>query len=272
MYKLIALDMDGTLLNENKEISAQNRKAILDARKLGVKIVLASGRPLKGVLKYVKELELDNGEEYTAVFNGSLVQNNATGEIISKTTLSLDDYKNLYNSSQKLGVHIHALTDHDVITPKKNEYTDIEASINGIRQREIDIDEIDQNTTIVKVMMVDSPENIDRIINELPSELHEQYTILRSAPIFLEFLHKSVNKSTGIQKIADRLNIKREEIICVGDAGNDLHMINYAGLGVAMGNAFDEVKEAADFITLTNDENGVAHVIQKFILDVEKTA
>ncbi|WBW95149.1 sugar-phosphatase [Oceanirhabdus sp. W0125-5] len=272
MYKLIALDMDGTLLNENKEISIQNKEAIFAARKLGVKVVLASGRPLKGVLKYVKELQLDNGEEYTAVFNGSLVQNNATGEIISKTTLTLDDYKSLYEVSKDLGVHIHALTDHDVITPIKNEYTDIEANINGISQREIPIDQIKPSTTIVKVMMVDAPENIDRIIKELPCELHEKYTIVRSAPIFLEFLHKSVNKSTGIEKIAEKLNIKRDEIICVGDAGNDLHMINYAGLGVAMGNAFDEVKEAADFITLSNDENGVAHVIEKFILDVEKTA
>ena len=84
--------------------------------------------------------------------------------------------------------------------------------------------------------------------------------------LFLEFLDKTVNKGTGVKLLAEKLNIRQDEIICIGDAENDIHMIEFAGLGVAMGNAFDNVKRAADFITKTNEEDGVAHVIDKFIL------
>jgi hypothetical protein len=101
----------------------------------------------------------------------------------------------------------------------------------------------------------------------LPKELYEKYTIVRSAPYFLEFLNKKSNKGEAVKALANHLGIKQEEVMCIGDAPNDLHMIAYAGLGVAMENAFDEVKEVANFITSSNDESGVAKAIEKFVLE-----
>lgn len=270
MYKLIALDMDGTLLNEEKQISPANYEAIQQARENGVKVVLASGRPLVGFKRYLEELNLISENEYAVAFNGALVQSSEGNEIISKTTLTVEDYKYLYELSKELKVNIHALTESMVISPKDNKYTRLEAEMNHISSEIIAVEDVAENTTIVKVMFIDEPELIEEIMEKIPEEVRNTYTIVRSAPFFLEFLHKSVNKGAGVAALAEKLNIKQEEVICIGDAGNDIHMIKYAGLGVAMGNAFPEVKKAANFITKTNEQDGVAHIINKFILGGEE--
>ena len=270
MYKLIAIDMDGTLLSNEKPISPANYEAIQQARENGVKVVLASGRPLVGFKKYLKELNLVSENDYAVAFNGALVQSSQGGEIISKTTLTLQDYKYLYKLSKELKVNIHALTETSVISPKDTIYTRHEAEMNDITNEIIAVEDVEEDTTIVKVMFIDKPELIEEIMQKIPEEVSSKYTVVRSAPFFLEFLHKSVNKGAGVAALAKKLNIKQEEVICIGDAGNDIHMIKYAGLGVAMGNAFPEVKKIANFITKTNEEDGVAFIINKFILNGEE--
>ncbi len=271
MYKLVALDMDGTLLNKNKTISKENFEAIENVRKKGVQVVLATGRPIKGIEKYLKELNLLTGNDYAVAFNGAVVQNTKTGEVLSKNLMSIDDLKYLYSLSKDLGVNIHALTLNTCITPKHSKYSQLESDMNGIPLDIVDFDSIDPNTTIVKIMFIDDESLLDTVIKKLPAEIYNQYTVVKSAPFFLEFINKKVNKGFGVEVLAKNLGIKKEEIICMGDAGNDIHMVEYAGLGVAMGNAFPELKEVANYVTKTNEENGVAHVINKFILNTEKT-
>lgn len=270
MYKLIAIDMDGTLLNSEKKISPANFNAIQQAKKNGVKVVLASGRPLVGFKRYLQELDLISDDNYAVAFNGALVQTSEGSEIISKTTLTLEDYKYIYNLSKKLKVNIHALTESSVISPKDTRFTRHEAEMNHIPNDIIPVDDVPVGTTIVKVMFVDEPEIIDDIIEKIPEEIRSKYTVVRSAPFYLEFLHKSVNKGVGVAALAEKLNIKQEEVICIGDEGNDIHMIKYAGLGVAMGNASPQVKKVANFITKTNEQDGVAFIINKFILQPQE--
>jgi Cof subfamily protein (haloacid dehalogenase superfamily) len=258
--------MDGTLLNEKKEISNRCKKAIFKLKQEGKKLVLATGRPLNGVMQYIEKLDLFDENDYVIAFNGALVQSTKTKQVIYNKPLSLDAYKELYILSNQLGVHIHALTENCVLTPKNNSYTQIESNMNHIPIIEGAVEEIDASTTIVKVMFIDDPDKLDIIVPKIPDWVQEKYSILRSAPYFLEFLDKSVNKGAGVSAVAKQLGYKREEVICVGDAGNDLAMIRYAGLGVAMGNAFDEVKLEADYITHTNEEDGVACVIEEFML------
>lgn len=266
MYQLIAVDMDGTLLNHKKEISKANIEAIQAAKAKGKKVVIATGRPLVGIKRYLSQLEMVTDEDYVIAFNGALVQTAETGRIISKKTLNWDDYQLLYALSLELGVHIHALSEHHVMTPVANPYTDVEAEINLIETEIIPVQEVSKECTIVKVMFVDDSDKLDLAMTKLPDWVKERYTIVRSADIFLEFLDNTVNKGTGVAAIAKEMGITSKEVICVGDAGNDLDMILYAGLGVAMENAFDYVKDAADFITLSNDCDGVAHVIERFML------
>ena len=266
MYKLIVVDMDGTLLDENKNISHRCQEDIKKLKEKGKKIVLATGRPLDGVLRYVELLDLFDEDDYIVTYNGALVQSTKKGHVLLNKPLSLDSYKELYDVSKQLGVNIHALTDSSVLTPKNNQYTGVESSINQIPTIEGPIEELDDSINIIKVMFIDDPKKLDAILEHIPGWVKEKYTIVRSAAIFLEFLDKSVNKGVGVSVIADRLGIKPEEVICVGDEGNDLAMIQYAGLGVAMGNATKEIKAAADYITFTNEEDGVAEVIERFML------
>lgn len=266
MYKLIAIDMDGTLLSKDRTISKANYDAIQNAKSKGVKVVLATGRPIKGILEYLKQLKLLSKDEYAVTYNGALVQNTDHSEIIAKKPLSMADNLYLYNLSKKLQVNIHSLTLDCCITPKKNKYSELEAELNSIPLKEVNFKALDYNTTIVKTMFIDDEKILDRVIKNLPEEVYEKFTVVRSAPYFLEFLDKSSNKGVGVHLLAENLGIKREEVICIGDAGNDIHMVEYAGLGVAMENAFDELKNVADYITTSNEEDGVAHVINKFIL------
>lgn len=270
MYKLVALDMDGTLLNEDKKISKENFKAIQKAKKNGVKVVLATGRPIKGINRYLEELNLLTEDDYAVAFNGAVVQNTKTGEVIAENLLALDDLEYLYNLSKKLSVNIHALTPTSCITPKVNEYSELESNMNNIPLEIVDFNKVDNSTTIVKIMFIDKEAILSKAIEKLPKEVYEKYTVVRSAPFFLEFINRKVNKGFGVELLAKNLGIKQEEVICMGDAGNDIHMIQYAGLGVAMGNAFPELKQIANYITKTNNENGVAHVINKFVLKNEK--
>lgn len=266
MYKLIAIDMDGTLLKEDKTVSDITKKAIERARKKGVKVVLASGRPIEGITKYLQELNLVDKEDYVLSFNGCLIQNTETREVISKNILKGSDLNYLYSISKELGVNIHAFSKLGCITPKISRYTEVEGAINGIPIHIVDFNKITPKEDIYKVMMIDEPEVLDEAVKKFPGEVYDRYTVVKSTPYFLEFLNKNSNKGEGVKSLTKYLGIKQQEVICVGDAGNDLHMIKFAGLGVAMGNAFEEIKEAADYITSTNEDDGVAQVIEKFIL------
>lgn len=266
MYKLVAIDMDGTLLKDDKSISDENFTAIQKAKACGVKIVLATGRPLNGIKKYLDILNLLDEEDYAIAFGGAVVQKTKSGQFISSSSLNSDSWKELFQLSQKLDVNIHALTDQACITPKDNKYSNVEASTNNIPLI-IDNPLQDENFSPIKIMFIDEPEILTEVIKNLPAELYEKYTIVQSAPFYLEFLNLDANKGLGVGKLAEKLNIKQSEVICIGDAGNDLHMVEYAGLGVAMENAFPELKEIADYVTLSNEDHGVAHVINKFILD-----
>lgn len=267
MYKLIALDMDGTLLNEEKIVTERTKKAIKAARDKGVTVVLATGRPIDGVTRYLEELDMYTDNDYVLSYNGGLVLKTKNKEVVCKLGLIGEDVKYLYELSKRLGVNIHAFSEKNgLVTPKNSKYTEVEASINNITVNEINFDNIENDESFIKIMMIDEPEILQKAIDNLPEEVYEKYTVVRSAPFFLEFLNKEVNKGVGVEMLAKHLGVKREEVITMGDAGNDLHMIEYAGMGIAMGNAFDEVKEAANYITDSNNEDGVAKAIEKFVL------
>ncbi len=128
------------------------------------------------------------------------------------------------------------------------------------------VDEISEDESIIKIMLIDEPDVLDKAIAKLPKEVGEKYNLAKSTPYFFEIINKESNKGLGLKALADYLNVDKDEIIAVGDAGNDLDMIEFAGLGVAMENGHSNVKEAANYITKSNNEDGVAEVVKKFIL------
>lgn len=268
MYKLITIDIDGTLINDQYEISEKTIEVINEAKQQGIHIVLCSGRPIGGMKNYIETLGLNRVGDYAIAYNGALVQDTHTTESVIEFSLTLDHLQQLYDLSISLNSPMHYFTGKGVYTPNKDisQYTVYEAFINNIPLHYQEINEVATDIALSKIMFIDHPENLKETIQQIPEELHEQYTIVQSAPHFLEFVHPTTSKGFAVQKLAEKLGIKQEEIMSIGDNGNDISMIEYAGCGVAMGNAVPDVKAVADFETLTNNENGVAHAIETLIL------
>ncbi|WP_380182563.1 sugar-phosphatase [Kalamiella sp. sgz302252] len=266
--KLIAIDIDGTLLNPQHEVTPAVKQAIAAARDKGVAIVLASGRPFIGVERYLMQLDLQREGQYCITNNGALVQKAESGDCVAEVTLNFDDYLYVEKLARELGVHFQALTKSLLFTPNKDisEYTVHEASLTGMPLRYRAVEEMDKSATFPKVMMIDQPEKLDEAITRIPQEAYDRYTIMKSSPFFLEVLNKKVDKGAGVKALAERLGLSRDEVMAIGDQENDLAMLEFAGTGVAMGNGIDKVKEIAQFVTKTNMEDGVAHAIEKFAL------
>lgn len=267
MYKLLAIDIDGTLLNDQKEITKEVNEAIQVARMMDVKVILCTGRPIIGIHPFIEALRLNEREEYVVTFNGALVQNTITNEVVSQTSLTYQDLKIIYDLSLNVSSHMHFFDSDKLYTPNKDihRYTVYEAASNNIPVHYVDIDQVSKDIMIPKIMFIEEPERLEKVITAIPDSFKERYAMVKSAPFFLEILHHSVSKGNAVRQVAERLGIRREEIICIGDGDNDLSMIQYAGCGVAMANATRRVKEAAQFITLSNNENGVAYALEKLV-------
>lgn len=295
MYKLIAIDIDGTLLKNDKTISALTIKAIKEARAKGIKIVLSTGRPIQGLEKYAKQLDIISNEDYGIACSGAFVQCLGTKEVVFESTLSFDDMQYLYNVAKQLKITLNILLQKEalILTPTLNITSQLEALLSDLDMRVIDFSTLNKDITINRAVYINEnidfkehligvvkrnhykltipeiPTGNDSLVLDMentPKELFNRFTVLRPSSNTLEILSKGVTKGTGIQLIAEKLGIDKDEVICIGDSGNDIDMIKFAGLGVAMGNATTQIKETADFVTLSNEEDGVAHVINKFIL------
>jgi hypothetical protein len=267
--KLIAIDMDGTLLLPDHTISPAVKAAIASARARGVSVVLCTGRPYAGVESYLRELHMDEPNDYCITYNGALVQKAQDGSTVAQTALNYDDYRYLEQLSREVGSHFHALDRHQLYTANRDisYYTVHESFIANIPLVFCEPENMDKNGEFLKVMMIDDPVVLDKAIARIPAEVHERYTLLKSSPYFLEILDKRVNKGTGVKALAEKLGIGREEIMTLGDQENDIAMLEYAGMGVAMDNAIDKVKEVSNFVTKSNLEDGVAYAIEKFVLN-----
>lgn len=268
MYKLLAVDMDGTLLNSNRTISGVNKEAIKKAVKKGVQVVITSGRGRKGVENYLNEIHLGGENHYLIANNGGTVYRTSDFKCIAYKGLKGRDLKKLYALSKKFGLYMIAYTHEDTIAAEENELTRFERGFVGNPVKIIDFNkDIKDDEDITKIIFSQTEEVLDKKMLEFPEEFYRKYNSVKTMPHILEIMDKDCNKGYGIKALADKLGIKKEEVICIGDQANDIEMVDYAGLGIAMGNAIDELKGIAQYVTSDNDDNGVAKAIEKFILD-----
>ena len=264
MIKLLTLDLDGTLLKDNKDLSKENIEAIKYAKQKGVTVVLATGRPIKGVIKYLRLLDLEDG--YVILYNGALVYDLKTKKIIYSAYVDGKTAKLIYNEATKLGLCYHAFrADEMLLVEKFNPYSYVEVKINVIPYKLFEMKNIKDDDKFIKCMMVDSFDNLNKAEEIMSDEIKNNYSMLRSSPIFLEFLNPLADKGQALVHLAKYLNIDIKDTMAIGDAGNDIPMIKNAGIGVAMKNAFERVFPYADYITDTNENDGVSKAIYKFI-------
>ena len=268
MIDLIAIDMDGTLLDSNHAISARVKTAIGAARAQGVRIVLATGRPFSGIEEYLEELGLGGEGDYCITFNGAVIQNAAGTEVIAETTLGYDDFIYAEKVARDLGVHFHVLYERSMMTPNADisSHTVRDAYISRTPLIYRSVEQVDPAWRFRKFMMVDEASVLDRAIANLPPELTQRYTVVKSAAAFPEILHPEAGKGRALETLAAHLGVPAERIMAIGDQENDLVMLQFAGVAVAMGNAIDAVKAVADHVTTSNNEDGVGVAIERYVL------
>ncbi len=267
-YKVLVLDIDGTLTNSQKIITPKTKQLLCEVQELGVKLVLASGRPTPGITPLANELELENHGGFILPFNGARIIDCQSKKTIFEQVLPMEMIPLLYRSSQEYNVPIVTYNDCSIITEKSDDqYVNIEARINKMPVRQVDnfIETI--NFHVTKCLMVGEGNYLSNVEKDMKARFGDRLNVYRSEPFFLEIMPQNIDKAYSLGKLSEYLGCTREEMIACGDGFNDLSMIRYAGLGVAMANAQPIVKESADFITLSNDEDGVAHVIEKFMLN-----
>lgn len=265
-YKMIVLDLDDTLLRDDHTISNRTKEALMKAQEYGVKVVLASGRPTFGMLPIADELRLAQYGSFILSFNGGKIINFKTKEEIFSSTLSLSAVKKLYELSQREGVGIHTYVGNEIITAVDNPYTTIESQLTKLPIKLVNNFVEGVKEEVVKALMLGAPDKLKVVEAKLQAELADEFSVMRSKPYFLEFTEKGVTKGTSLNHLIQKCGINREEVIAIGDSYNDQEMIEFAGLGVAMGNAPDDIKAVANHVTDTNMNDGVAKVVEEFVL------
>lgn len=266
-YKLLVLDLDGTLTNAKKEITENTRQTLIEAQEQGIKIVLASGRPTYGIAPLANQLKLQKYEGYILAYNGGEIIDWKTGELMYKNLLDPEVLPYLYECACKNHFAIVTYDGEYVLTEyPDDEYVLKEALLNVMKIKKVDNFLEAVKHPIAKCLIVGEPERLAVLEKEMYEVLKDRMGVFRSEPYFLELVPKGIDKAQSLSVLLSKIGMTREEMIAVGDGFNDLSMIKYAGLGVAMANAQPVVRENADFITLSNEEDGVAHVVRKFML------
>lgn len=265
--KILVLDIDGTLTNSQKEITPETKKGIIHIMERGHKVILASGRPTPGMKRYAEELMLEKYGGYLLSFNGGRIIDCKTGEIIYQRILPSNVVPGLYKFAVKHDIGIVTyMGDNIIVGTRMDEYIELESRINGMPCKMTDNFPHYREYDLNKCLMTAEP----AVAAEYEKMLQEMYgdvlSIYRSEPFFIEIMPKNVDKAASLDRMLETVGLTRENTICCGDGFNDMTMIKYAGVGVAMANAQEEVKKSADFITDSNDEDGIVTVIDRFIL------
>ncbi|MEF2919668.1 MAG: Cof-type HAD-IIB family hydrolase [Acutalibacteraceae bacterium] len=263
-YKIIATDLDGTLLNDNREISRENILSINNAIKQGIIVVPCTGRAVQGITKYE---ELKSLKMPAVAYNGGMVINLENMDIIYHCPLENFDAKFIIDKGIQLDTNICVWIDNKLYCNKINKYTLDYSKISGVQPIKFRSYKDIQSKVITKVLWYDTEDKISCYLNEMSKIVSKNVSCCTSKPWFLEFFNSATSKALALEKVAEIYNVSNNEIIAIGDELNDISMIEYAGLGIAMNNARSELKLIADYVTENdNNHNGFSQVINKFIL------
>lgn len=264
MIKLIAIDMDGTLLNSDLCILESTKIAIEKCTNLGIMTVISTGRPIQGVKRYLDELKLNTP---SITYNGAVIVDNINDEVLCEMKLERENAKTILEIGEKLGVTAVVWSNQKLYFNKVNENATKYRELAYIDAEVIKDSKIILDQGITKIIWIGDKEKIAEYKVVLKEELKDNVNYCTSNPKYLEFFNKKASKGKALEFLCEKYGIKPEQIMAIGDGENDLTMVKYAGTSVAMGNAIDILKNQVDFITETNNKDGVAMAINKFVLD-----
>lgn len=274
--KAIVLDIDGTLLTSEKKISEKTKQSLIHAQKKGVKVILASGRPTSGMLSLAKELLMDVYEGFLVSYNGAVAMDCLTHQPIFSKVIPDDSAKKILNHLKQFQLipmindetymYVNDVYNNQLQLPD-GPFNIIEYESRGGQFLLCEVKDLAEfvDFPLYKILIAGDPEYLQQNHLAIKEPFLDQVTAAFSAPFYLEFTMKGIDKAKALNEIAAQLSITQNEILSFGDGQNDRSIIEYAGTGIAMGNAVDELKEIADDVTLSNDEDGIAVALEKYL-------
>lgn len=267
MIELIAVDLDGTLLRNDKTISEGNRAMIRKAIDTGVEVAICTGRPLEAIQKFLDFLGTNTSDHYSITYNGGLVIQNETGKVASQVTMTMADATRLYEVMAALDLPLEAvLIDAVYQFPFPEGYPGTyKETMNFLPFKQFDMANLDPATQIFKVVVNTETEHLESKLDQIPDWVFEEFEVMRSHPYQLEIMPKGIDKGTGVSHLADILELTKDQVMVIGDEENDLAMLKWAGTSVVMENGRPDMKEYADYITDSNENDGVAKAIDHFV-------
>ena len=273
-YALIAFDLDGTLVDDQKNISPATYAALMEVQSKGVTLAIASGRPTYGCRHIAKELRLDEFGGFIISYNGGKITSVRDGQVLSRNTMSLDLVRDLYEQVKDLdGVTMLSYLNSAIVTNREgNPYVETESWVDHGMPIQVSPDfPYDLTRDPFKVALVGDRDRLAPLKTSLVEHYRGRLTFLTSAENFIEVIPYGVDKGSALEFLLADQGLPKEKCIAVGDNYNDLRMIQIAGLGVAMANSTEAVKRVADYVTLSNNEDGIRHLLNKYILHPEET-
>lgn len=261
--KLIALDLDGTLNNDQKQITSKTHAALMEAQQRGIRLALASARPSPGLFK---ERDLLRMQEFGGIlmsYNGGRITDAATGRVLFETAMDLQQAKSVLRQLEQLPVT--PILDDGIqffVTDPDGYKVSYECRNNNMTCQRVDNLAELLPAPPVKILMSVQPEQLNEVQEQIAGFLPEGLTVVQTAAFYLEVIPCGIHKGQGIRNICGVLGIEPKQVIAFGDAENDIPMLREAGIGVAMGNAADTVKAAADYVTRSNNEDGIAAALE----------
>ena len=275
--KVIIMDVDGTLTNTQKVITPKTKEALLKAEEQGAILVLASGRPTSGLLDIAKELKMDQHHGLLVAYNGSKVIDCETMETLFNQALSVEEGKAVLEHMKKFE-KVRPMIDKGEYMFVNNVYDNM-IQFNGApfdviqyesRGGKFKLCEVDDLAEFVdfelnKILTTSDPEYLQAHYQEMMEPFKESLSCMFTGPFYFEFTAQGIDKAKALDTVLIPKGYKREEMIAFGDGHNDASMVRYAGIGVAMANAVQDLKDIADEVTLSNDEDGIAATLAKYM-------
>lgn len=266
-YRMIVLDLDDTLLREDLTISPRTKASLLRAQAQGVKLVLASGRPTGAIWRYARELDLAAHGGWIISFNGAVVTDCATGKPVFEQALARELIHEIHDLACEHDAGILSYVDDRIVTPRANPWTEVEQTLTGMEVVEVADFKRTISQDAIKVIVVDEPDRLRKTADRLRPRVEGRMNMVISKPFFLEFTSLGIDKKHSLRQLAERLSVHADQVMAVGDSFNDLGMLEWAGLGVCMANGAEAVRQAADHVTASNMEDGVALAVERFVFN-----
>ncbi|RPA57120.1 HAD family phosphatase [Aerococcus agrisoli] len=267
MIELIAIDLDGTLLSKDKTISPANIDMIHKAIQNGVDVAICTGRPLEAIQHILDTLGTNSSDHYSITYNGGLVLKNESREVVSQVTMSMGQAQCLYEAMLAVDLPLEAvLIDAVYQFPFPEDFPGTyQETMNFLPFKQFDMTNLDPETAIFKVVINTEIAHLESAMTKLPEWVFEDFEVMRSHPYQLEIMPKGVDKGVGVAHLAQVLELTADQVMVIGDEENDLAMLKWAGTAVVMENGRPDIKQYADYITSSNEEDGVAKAIDHFV-------